>query len=148
MIDCVMVAPEQICYRVWWLQGLSTMHFTRFDQSGSTFVCGAKSSGSPPSEPLARIYLFDGLRALNARGESVLPGGRKARAMFAFLCLAPHGRASRLQIASMLWDRVPQAAAYASLRQAVRELAAALGPLASKLLTRSAGTIALNLEAC
>jgi DNA-binding SARP family transcriptional activator/Tfp pilus assembly protein PilF len=48
----------------------------------------------------------------------------------------------------MLWDRVPDAHARSSLRQALRQLSSAMGPLACKLILVDRDTVRLNACLC
>ncbi len=54
----------------------------------------------------------------------------------------------RARIAGMLWDRVSKDQAHASLRQAIRELTQAFGPLATQLLSVDHQAIRFNVNAC
>jgi len=71
--------------------------------------------------PRPRLQLLGRFRLLQSGGETASPG-RKARAILAFLVLAPGYSATREQLAGLLWsDRGPDQAR-ASLRQSLREL--------------------------
>jgi len=69
-----------------------------------------------------KVTLFGHMRAEDAAGRSVLPRGRKTRALLAILALSPHGMAPRSLIASLLWSGREKQQARMSLRQAVHEL--------------------------
>ena len=73
-----------------------------------------------------RVSLFGHMRAEDAAGRSVLPRGRKARALLAMLALSPHGMVARASAAALLWSLRDKEQAHASLRQAVHELQQAL----------------------
>jgi len=105
------------------------------------------SSGDASPRVTARIQLFGPLRATSYAGEDLLPRSRKARFIFAYLCLARDRAASRTRLASLLWDRVPEAQARASLRQALSEL---VSPASSveKLVTVTRETLKLDVEKC
>lgn len=75
-----------------------------------------------------RVTLLGETRAIDASGRSLLPRGRKARAIFALLCLSSGHGCTRARLAAMLWDRSSDAAARLSLRQSLYELSAALEP--------------------
>lgn len=98
--------------------------------------------------PVARIHLLGRMRASTVRHSDILPRGRKARAILGYLCLAGGAPVSRSRLAAMLWDRVPQGQARASLRQAFRELAVAFGTLADDLLSADRDTVRLETGAC
>ncbi|MFN7308545.1 MAG: BTAD domain-containing putative transcriptional regulator [Alphaproteobacteria bacterium] len=95
-----------------------------------------------------RIHLLGALRAISYLGEDLVPRGRKARAILGYLCLDAGQRVPRAKIASLLWDRVPENQARASLRQSLRELLLAFGPLADEILETDAEMIRLNQRSC
>jgi DNA-binding SARP family transcriptional activator/TolB-like protein/Tfp pilus assembly protein PilF len=95
-----------------------------------------------------RIHLLGALRAISYLGEDLVPRGRKARAILGYLCLHAGQRVPRAKIASLLWDRVPDHQARASLRQSLRELLLAFGPLADEILETDAEMVRLNQRAC
>lgn len=99
-------------------------------------------------QPLVRIHLLGSLRATTYLGQSILPRGRKARAMLGYLCLAAGERIARARISSLLWDRVQDGQARASCRQALRELSAAMGPLAGELIEATPDTVRLKPRVC
>jgi DNA-binding SARP family transcriptional activator len=72
---------------------------------------------------VARIHLVGAMRAMTYEGTSLLPRGRKARAILAVLCMSRGMPVSRSRLAAMLWDRSPEVQARTSLRQALSELA-------------------------
>ncbi len=84
------------------------------------------------------------MRATSYLGDSVLPRGRKARAVLGSLCLAGGARVPRGRLATMLWDRVSDFQGRASFRQAFRELIVAFGPLADDLISADRETIRLE----
>jgi DNA-binding SARP family transcriptional activator len=98
--------------------------------------------------PIVRIHLLGPMRTTTYLGESILPRGRKARAILACLALAAGERVSRGRLAAMLWDRVPDAQARASFRQALRQLSAAMGALAHELLSVDRETVSLSKDLC
>jgi DNA-binding SARP family transcriptional activator/TolB-like protein len=90
---------------------------TAFDQAGRT---------NQRALPSLRVTLFGHMRAEDAAGRSVLPRGRKTRALLAMLALSPHGMVARSAAASLLWSLRDKEQAHASLRQTVHELQQAL----------------------
>jgi DNA-binding SARP family transcriptional activator/Tfp pilus assembly protein PilF len=104
--------------------------------------------GAVTTRPLVRIHLLGSMRATSCLGDDILPRGRKARAILGCLCLAPGERLHRARLASMLWDRVPDGQARKSFRQSLRELVAAMGPLAKELLTTDRETIRIDNTLC
>ena len=74
------------------------------------------------------------MRAVDASGNSVLPRGRKARAILAVLALAEAQPVLRTRLIGLLWSRRDKPQAHASLRQCVHELRSTLGPSTERLL--------------
>jgi DNA-binding SARP family transcriptional activator/Tfp pilus assembly protein PilF len=99
-------------------------------------------------QAIVRIHLLGALRAISYLGEDLVPRGRKARAILGYLCLHAGQRVPRAKIAALLWDRVPDHQARASLRQSLRELLLAFGPLADEVLETDAEMIRLNQRVC
>jgi DNA-binding SARP family transcriptional activator/TolB-like protein/Flp pilus assembly protein TadD len=97
---------------------------------------------------IVRIHILGAMRATTYLGSDVLPAGKKARALLGYLALAAGERVPRARLASMLWDRVPDAHARTSFRQALRELTAAMGPLADELISTDRETVRLNDALC
>lgn len=104
--------------------------------------------GSTSTKSLVAIRLLGHMRAESMCGRSVLPKGRKARALIALLCLREDGRLPRSRIAGLLWDRSGEAQSRSSLRQALHELTLALSPHASSLVEVDRDNIALALDKC
>lgn len=117
------------------------------EPTASGQVLGWRSGRDTSVRKLARIQLFGALRATTYTGDDLLPRSRRARFMFAYLCLARGKPVSRMRIATLLWDHVPEAQARASLRQALSEL---VSPRTSveKLVTVTRETLALDVEKC
>lgn len=106
------------------------------------------ATASTRTEPSLTVRLLGHMSAESARGENVLPKGRKARALLALLCLSEDGRLPRGRIASLLWDRSAEAQSRNSLRQALHELTLALSPDAATIVEVDRETIALVLDRC
>jgi DNA-binding SARP family transcriptional activator/Tfp pilus assembly protein PilF len=100
------------------------------------------------TRPIVRIHLLGRMQATTCLGQDILPQGKKACAILGYLCFAAGAPVPRSRLASMLWDRVPDSHARSSFRQAVRALSAAMGPLASELLSSDRDTIRLNTSLC
>src|SRR5262249_33983028 len=100
------------------------------------------------AHPLVRIHLVGLMRATTYLGNDILPRGRQARAILATLCLAAGAQLHRARLASVLWDRVPDAQARKSLRQSLRELVSAMGPLADELVSFDRETLRINSNLC
>jgi len=86
-------------------------------------------------DPLVRLRLFGPVEARSFSGESVLPRGRKAQAILAYLALSPDAVVPRQRFVDLLWSRRWGEQGRASLRQSLLELRAALGPCGDELLT-------------
>jgi DNA-binding SARP family transcriptional activator len=102
----------------------------------------------PGIRPIVRVHLLGAMRATSYLGESILPRGRKARAILGYLCQSVGEQIPRARLAGMLWDRVGEPQARASFRQALRELTAAMGPLAHELISTDRDTIRLSVGLC
>jgi DNA-binding SARP family transcriptional activator len=102
----------------------------------------------PTACRIARIHLLGPMRATSYLGDKILPRGKKARAMLAYLCLASGAKAPRIRLARMLWDQASDELARGSLRHALLEVCAAMGPLAAELISTGRATIRLNADAC
>jgi len=98
--------------------------------------------------PIVRVHLLGSMRATTYLGDDILPRGKKARAILGCLCLAGGKHVPRARLAAMLWDRVPDAQARTSFRQALRELSTALGPLGDELISGTRDTVRLNADLC
>jgi DNA-binding SARP family transcriptional activator/Tfp pilus assembly protein PilF len=107
-----------------------------------------EAPGAVTARPLVRVHLLGSMRATTCLGDDILPRGRKARAILGCLCLAGGERLHRARLASMLWDRVPDAQARKSFRQSLRELVAAMGPLAGELLSTDRETVLIDNTLC
>jgi TolB-like protein len=95
-----------------------------------------------------RLTLFGRMEAWSLTSERALPRGRKARAALAALALraaVPGAEPfSRAALAALLWSRVPEDQARASLRQAVLDLSHALAPCGEGVLRAERERIGLD----
>lgn len=80
--------------------------------------------------PRLRLTLLGSMAAFGPDGRSVLPRGRKTRAILAILALAAPDPVPRSRLTALLWSRRDREQARASLRQSVHELQDALGDIA------------------
>jgi TolB-like protein len=108
----------------------------------------ARLVGRPPACRIARIHLLGPMRATSYLGENILPRGKKARAMLAYLCLSLGEKVPRIRLARMLWDQASDELARGSLRHALLEVCSAMGPLAGELISTGRATVRLNTDAC
>lgn len=99
-------------------------------------------------QPLVRIHVLGPLRATTYLGKSILPRGRKTRAMLGYLCLSAGEQVARSRLSTLLWDRVPERQSRGSFRQALRELMAAMGPLAHELIHADLDSVSLDPRWC
>src|ERR1043166_3757229 len=102
----------------------------------------------PTACRIARIHLLCPMRATSYLGDDILPRGKKARAMLAYLCLTAGAKVPRIRLARLLWDQASDELARGSLRHALLEVCSALGPLAEELISTGRATIRLNTNAC
>ncbi|HME25288.1 MAG TPA: BTAD domain-containing putative transcriptional regulator [Acetobacteraceae bacterium] len=78
--------------------------------------------------PILRLGLIGEMDATTAGGESVLPAGRKTRALLAVLALTAPRAALRGKLAELLWSGRSEERARASLRQEIHRLLETLAP--------------------
>jgi TolB-like protein len=102
----------------------------------------------PTACRIARVHLLGPMRATSYLGDDILPRGKKARAMLAYLCLALGAKVPRIRLARLLWDQASDELARGSLRHALLEVCSAMGPLAAELISTGRATIRLNTTAC
>lgn len=102
---------------------------------------GGATQGSVTPEPLqssepvmVRLRLIGQMEAWTLTSESILPTGRKTRALLAILALSAPRPVLRGKLAEMLWSRRPEEQARASLRQEIHRLLDALDPVGSQIL--------------
>jgi DNA-binding SARP family transcriptional activator len=99
---------------------------------------GISLISSPHGDPvLVRLRLIGQMEAWTFTSESVLPTGRKTRALLAILALSSPRPVLRAKLAEMLWSRRPEEQARASLRQEIHRLIEVLTPVASQILAVS-----------
>ena len=93
---------------------------------------------SPPTNALdhvvVRLRLIGQMEAWTVRSESVLPAGRKTRALLACIAMAAPRPVLRGRLAEQLWSRRPEEQARASLRQEIHRLLDALSPAETEIL--------------
>ena len=81
-----------------------------------------------------RLRLIGQMEAWTLTSESVLPAGRKTRALLAVVALSAPRPALRGRLAELLWSRRPEEQARASLRQEIHRLLEALSPAGAEIL--------------
>ncbi|HEY4044149.1 MAG TPA: BTAD domain-containing putative transcriptional regulator [Rhodopila sp.] len=92
------------------------------------------TSTSALSQVVVRLRLIGQMEAWTIRSESVIPPGRKTRALLASIALAAPRPVLRGRLAEQLWSRRPEEQARASLRQEIHRLLEALSPAESEIL--------------
>jgi DNA-binding SARP family transcriptional activator/TolB-like protein len=80
------------------------------------------------------MRLIGQMEAWTLTSESVLPAGRKTRALLAVIALSSPRPALRGRLAELLWSRRPEEQARASLRQEIHRLLEALAPGGTEVL--------------
>jgi TolB-like protein len=108
----------------------------------------AEPSRRRSTRPIVRIHLLGPMRATTCLGDDVLPRGKNARALLAYLCLAAGEEIPRARLAALLCNDLPAGQAQARFRRALSELMAAFGPVAHELMFVRRRTLKLNLNAC
>jgi DNA-binding SARP family transcriptional activator/TolB-like protein len=96
------------------------------------------------STPLLRLRLIGLMEARTASGASVLPVGRKTRALLAIVALSAPRPALRSRLAELLWSRRPEEQARASLRQEVHRLNESLSPAGEEILVVTRDHVTLH----
>lgn len=93
------------------------------------------------------------MEAWTLTSESILPTGRKTRALLAILALSSPRPVLRSKLAELLWSRRPEEQARASLRQEIHRLLEALHPVGQQImsvqrdhLTLRPGTVWVDVE--
>jgi DNA-binding SARP family transcriptional activator/TolB-like protein len=84
---------------------------------------------------VVRLRLIGQMEAWTLTSESILPPGRKTRALLAVIALSAPRPALRGRLAELLWSRRPEEQARASLRQEIHRLLEALSPTGTDILT-------------
>jgi DNA-binding SARP family transcriptional activator/TolB-like protein len=113
------------------------------------------SGASPPSKKqppetgpagsvAVRLRLIGQMEAMTPGGVSVLPPGRKTRALLAVVALSTPRPALRGRLAELLWSRRPEEQSRASLRQEIHRLLEALSPAGREILNVTRDNISLH----
>jgi len=97
------------------------------------------------SDPVAvRLRLIGQMEASALNGDSVLPPGRKTRALLAIIALSSPRPVLRSRLAELLWSRRPEEQARASLRQEIHRLLEVLAPVGKDVLSINRDSLALR----
>jgi DNA-binding SARP family transcriptional activator/TolB-like protein len=92
------------------------------------------SQSANTAQVVVRLRLIGQMEAWTLTSESVLPAGRKTRALLAVIALSAPRPALRGRLAELLWSRRPEEQARASLRQEIHRLLESLTPANSDIL--------------
>lgn len=104
---------------------------------------GTPGTGDEPV--LVRLRLIGQMEAWTLTSESILPTGRKTRALLAVLALSSPRPVLRGKLAELLWSRRPEDQARASLRQEIHRLLDALTkPIADQIIAVNRDNLALR----
>ena len=99
----------------------------------------------PATETVAvRLRLIGQMEAWTINSESVLPPGRKTRALLAIVALSQPRPVLRSRLAELLWSRRPEEQARASLRQEIHRLLEVLSPAETEILSINRDSLALR----
>ena len=100
---------------------------------------------TPSAEPFAvRLRLIGHMEAWTLTSESILPPGRKTRALLAIIALSAPRPVLRSRLAELLWSRRPEEQARASLRQEIHRLLEVLAPAGQDILSINRDSLALR----
>lgn len=91
-----------------------------------------------------RLRLIGQMEAATPNGESILPPGRKTRALLAIIALSAPRPVLRSRLAELLWSRRPEEQARASLRQEIHRLLEVLAPASKEVLAINRDSLALR----
>jgi DNA-binding SARP family transcriptional activator len=92
-------------------------------------------SASGSDRVVMRLRLIGQMEAWTLTSESVLPAGRKTRALLAVVALSAPRPVLRGRLAELLWSRRGEEQARASLRQEIHRLLEALAPVGAEVLS-------------
>ncbi len=91
-----------------------------------------------------RLRLIGQMEAWTLNSESILPPGRKTRALLAIIALSSPRPVLRSRLAELLWSRRPEEQARASLRQEIHRLLEVLAPVGQDVLSINRDSLALR----
>jgi len=104
-------------------------------------------AASPAIEaPRIRLHLLGAMEASTVLGNSVLPRSHRACALLAIICMADGKPVRRSKLAGLIWDRVTEAQARASLRKALSEIGHAFGGLFDQVIEAGRDHVAIKKD--
>lgn len=104
----------------------------------------ARTLGIATETVAVRLRLIGQMEAWTINSESVLPPGRKTRALLAIAALSQPRPVLRSRLAELLWSRRPEEQARASLRQEIHRLLEVLAPAGTEILSINRDSLALR----
>ncbi len=110
--------------------------------SREKLAAGDQGTGDAPVQ--VRLRLIGQMEAWTLTSESILPSGRKTRALLAILALSSPRPVLRGKLAEMLWSRRPEEQARASLRQEIHRLMETLDPIGPQIIAITRDHLALR----
>jgi DNA-binding SARP family transcriptional activator len=94
--------------------------------------------------PLLRLRVFGAMEAWSWSGENVLPRGRKAQAILAYLAMCDDSTVPRRRLIKLLWSKRWDEQARASLRQSLMELRRYISAIDPELLSIEKDRVSLQ----
>ncbi|MCK1732022.1 hypothetical protein [Bradyrhizobium sp. 142] len=95
--------------------------------------------------PLLRLRVFGAMEAWSWTGESILPRGRKAQAILAYLAMCGESTVPRSRLTKLLWSTRWDQQARASLRQSFMELRRGMIAIAPELICIEKDRVSLKI---
>jgi DNA-binding SARP family transcriptional activator len=95
-------------------------------------------------DTIVYLRLIGSMQAMTVTGHTVLPTGRKTRALLAAIALSEPEPVSQSSLANLLWSQRNQIDARASLRQELEKLLMALAPAETEILHVTHDHLMLN----
>ncbi len=120
------------------------------EMSGNAVMIVSQPRAAPRSvadaaDPVAvRLRLIGQMEASVPSGDSILPPGRKTRALLAIVALSAPRPVLRSRLAELLWSRRPEEQARASLRQEIHRLLEVLTPVGKDVLSINRDSLSLR----
>ena len=121
------------------------LHGTDAETASESRLVSAAVRGASGAA-LLHLHLIGQMQARTPNGASVLPLGRKTRALLAILALAAPRPVARARLAELLWSRRLEEQARASLRQEIHRLGEVLTPLEGEIVRVTRDHLALRPE--
>ena len=110
----------------------------------SQSTAGTRDAAATADSVAVRLRLIGQMEAWTIKSDSILPLGRKTRALLAIVALAQPRPVLRSRLAELLWSRRPEEQARASLRQEIHRLLEVLSPAQADILSINRDSIALR----